>query len=98
MNEREQLIERFIPKLREAMLVKAGKNDHKPSLTSLSIVDLRRGREDESEEVELDLLWIRRFQRSPVSALLEVADYCMYAAEDLRRVGALEEEEEEVAS
>lgn len=90
MIDRQDMITLLMPLLEEAMREKAVKNGHKKPLSEETDHDLRRMAHEENAEVDLEIAWVKRFQRDPRVVLLEIADWIIIRAEQARRVGALE--------
>lgn len=79
------MIEAFIECLLQAMHEKDDLNAHKKPLSEESDSELVRGADREHGEVDREEYRCRRFETDWWPLMLEVADYCLYRAEQTRR-------------
>lgn len=88
----DALIDAYTDALNRWMKIVDRNNAHKPPISQEPAPALTDGREQEQIEVERGFAWVKKFGRNPeVVVGLELADYNRYALEELRRLGAFED-------
>lgn len=82
------MIDAYTDALNRAMKEKNAANAHKPPLSEESDSALFLGADNEHREINHEVFWGDRFQTNWWHAMLEIADYNLYRAEEVRRLGA----------